>query len=1442
MKSFGRTLVALRIVAIAGLLGLFASVSGATGTPTAAADNSAVITSFNPASAAAGDIVSVYGANFGPTEPSQGFYVSDAGTNWGQAVNAGVLVIDSWSDTEIQFTVPVPSGTGSQWRVRPGTTATFCIASNCNLVGSMGNMSVAAPSGSFTNTNLPINNTDNLSDYYDLVEHVGIAPDTDLSCTSNGVKGMDNSTSGDFYDSNAGTHSLLHPDSGTALTPGSIYTEQSASSDGTSPSGLSYVWPNVASCHYDLIDEGATTQTILMPPNSGETASTTTLLGLMGTGVSGPYSGNATVTYADGSTSNAALDFSDWCGGGASDQTTVDQLKRSDGTATCHVFQRADTLTAGKVVTSITIPNSGGSNLTRMRIWTVSLALTSNGTTKSFPWLLWNHPADITYGTALSSTQLDATAGDTAGDIAGTFAYTENPSGTVLPVGVEQPLTATFTPTDTTHWVSGTSATTAITVTKANQSINFGALANHTYGDAPFQVGATATSGFDVSFTALGPCTATGTNGATITITGVGTCQVFADQSGNGNVNAAPEIEQDFTISPYTPQLSWSQPADIAYGTPVSDAQLDASSDTAGTFSYDPALGTVLGVGSTQPLTATFTPTDATDNVSGEQVSTTINVDQYTPQLSWNTPSAITYGTALSSTQLDAQSDVSGTFAYDPTTDTVLGAGANQLLTATFTPTDTTDDVAGGQVTTHITVNKYTPQFSWSTPSAITYGTALSSTQLNAQSDTAGTFAYNPTTGTVLGAGSGQSLKATFTPSDTTDNVSGGQVSTTITVNKYTPQLSWSTPSAITYGTALSATQLDAHSDTAGTFAYNPTTGTVLNAGVGQTLEATFTPTDTSDYVSGGQTSTTVTVNKYTPQLSWTNPADIVYGTALSATQLDAQSDSAGTFVYNPVSGTILGIGDGQTLHATFTPTNTSNFVSGGQVTASINVKHYAPHLTWNNPSDITYGTALSGIQLDAQSDTAGSFSYNPTSGTVLNAGLNQTLTATFTPTDTVDYVSGETVNASINVNKYTPQLSWSTPSAITYGTALSATQLNAHSDTAGTFAYNPTSGTILGAGSGQSLKATFTPTDATDNVSGGQVSTTITVNKYTPQLSWSTPSAITYGTALSATQLNAHSNTAGTFTYNPTSGTILGAGSGQSLKATFTPTDATDNVSGGQVSTTITVNKHTPVLGWSNPAAIVYGTALSSTQLNAHSDTAGTFAYNPTTGTVLTVGTNQNLTATFTPTDANDNVSGGQTTAKINVTKAPLTITAANQTLHYSDLLPNLSATTNWTPTGFVNGDSASVLTTPPTCAPTTTVTASNGRISVKPGAYAIACSGAAATNYAITYVNGKLTVTKAVVKFINNSGTRFKKGATVKLKVTLENAGFTTQKLNKAPVVLGFKSGKTCKATTNATGWATCKVAAPTKTGSATLTMTYVGNTYYAALSQSATVKITS
>jgi streptogramin lyase len=297
------------------------------------------------------------------------------------------------------------------------------------------------------------------------------------------------------------------------------------------------------------------------------------------------------------------------------------------------------------------------------------------------------------------------------------------------------------------------------------------------------------------------------------------------------------------------PTITWIAPAAITYGTPLSAMQLNATSNVAGNFSYSQAAGTVLWVGQ-QTLTAFFTPTDTTDYTMA-MATVTLTVNQATPTITWAAPLAITYGTPLSATQLNASSNVAGSFTYSPVAGTVLGTGAH-MLTVTFTPFDLTDYTTATATVT-LTVSQATPTVTWATPAAITYGTPLSRRQLNANSTIPGTFTYSPAAGTVLGAGQ-QTLTVTFTPADTTDYTTA-TTTVTLAVNPATPKINWDTPEDIRYGTPLGGRQLNARSTVAGSFTYSPAAGTVLGIGH-HMLTATFTPTDGADYTSATDTVT----------------------------------------------------------------------------------------------------------------------------------------------------------------------------------------------------------------------------------------------------------------------------------------------------------------------------------------------------------------------------------------------------------------------------------------------------------------------------------------------------------------------------------------------------------------------------------------------------------
>jgi RHS repeat-associated protein len=799
-------------------------------------------------------------------------------------------------------------------------------------------------------------------------------------------------------------------------------------------------------------------------------------------------------------------------------------------------------------------------------------ATTSLTVNKATPAISWATPAAITYGTALSTSQLNATA-----SVPGSFTY--SPAfGSVLAAGTPT-LSATFTPTDTTDYNS-TTATASLTVNKATPTITWATPAAITYGTALNTTQLNASASVPGTFS-YSPASGTVPAGGTRTLSATFTPTDTTDYN-----TATASIT--LTVNKATPAISWATPAAITYGTALSTTQLNASASVPGTFSYSPASGTVPAAG-TRTLSATFTPTDTTD-YNTATASITLQVNKATPTITWSTPAAITYGTALSTTQLNASASVAGAFSYSPTFGTVLTVGT-QTLSATFTPTDTTD-YNSTTATASLTVNKATPTITWAMPAAITYGAALSATQLNASTSVAGTFAYSPASGTVPTAGT-QTLSVTFTPTDTTD-YNSATATASLTVNKATPTITWATPAAISYGTTLSTAQLNASAVMPGSFVYSPAAGTIPTVGT-QTLSVTFTPTDTTDYSTVTKT-VTLTVSRATPTITWSTPSAISYGTVLSSTQLNATANVPGSFTYSPAAGNTMSTVGTQTISATFTPTDTTNYTTA-TASVSLTINKATPEIVWPTQPAVSYGTTLNDSQLNASVPSSGVYSqvaggvvyylpgtfvYSPAFGTILSTVGTQTLSVTFTPTDTTNYTTA-TATATLQVNKATPAINWATPAAISYGTALSSTQLDAtaagYNGAAlpGAFVYSPASGTVPEAGA-QVLSTTFTPNDTTDYNPVTAI-VTLTVNKAalaTPTINWTPPAAISYGTPLSSTQLNATANyggttVPGTFEYMPAAGEILDSGS-QTLLVAFFPDDSSTYSTAGD-SVQITIN-----------------------------------------------------------------------------------------------------------------------------------------------------------------------------------------------------------------------------------------------------------------------------
>lgn len=694
---------------------------------------------------------------------------------------------------------------------------------------------------------------------------------------------------------------------------------------------------------------------------------------------------------------------------------------------------------------------------------------------KATPSIQWATPADITYGTALGSTQLDASVAQPGAG--GYFTYTladgtTAAGGAVLDAGQNQALIATFHDTDGNY--NDATATVSINVDPASQTITFPAIADHTYGDADFAVTATGGgSGNSVTFTATGDCTVS-TDGTVVHITGAGSCSITANQEGNDNYLAAPAVTNTFAITKADQTIGSITPSvtTFTYGDPPFTVSATATSGLDVSFS---ASGACTNSGSSVTITAAgdctvsaIQPGDANYN-SAPSVSQVFSVAKADQAISgFSLPATATYLDApIVTSPSGGGSGQPVVLSTSSTACTVTGLTVYIAHAGTCVVTASQDGNgnynAAPDVSQTMTVQPYTPTISWS-PASVTYGTVLGPDQLDASLQPAGvvagafTYAGTDTNSnpvdltTALHAGT-YSVVATFTPTDTSD-VNTVSKTATITVNKADQTITFNSISGThTYGDppfVVSATAtsglpvaFSASADTAAdcSVADNSNssgTVTIVHAG-GCTVVAS--QAGNGDYNAATPVSQGFTAAQATPAITWTTPADITYGTALDATQLDAtatfnNSAVAGAMAYSPPAGTVLGAGT-QTLGVQFTPTDANDFTAASG-TVSINVLQAPQAISFAAIADHTYGdpaftvTATGGESGQPVTFTAsGSCTVTP-AGTVTITGAG-TCSVTASQAGTSNYAAATDVTQSFNVARAPQSVGAITPSVSTF-------------------------------------------------------------------------------------------------------------------------------------------------------------------------------------------------------------------------------------------------------------------------------------------------------------------------------------------------------------------------------------------------------------------------
>ena len=498
-------------------------------------------------------------------------------------------------------------------------------------------------------------------------------------------------------------------------------------------------------------------------------------------------------------------------------------------------------------------------------------AINANGTSANTntvvvtatPTITWTGPASITYGTALGSAQLDATA-----SVAGTFAYTPA-AGTVLHAGSNQTLSVVFTPTDTTDYTHAT-ATATISVSQATPTINWASPASLTYGAA----------------LRIGPARCDCVGGRHVCLySGRGhdpPCRRQSDAVRTVHAHRYDRLhdrerhDDDQRLASDTDDhLDWPGVDHVWHGAGISPARCECVGGR--------HVCLYSGGGHGPPCRR---QSDAVRTVHAHRYDRLHDRDRHDDDqrltgdaddhLDWPGVDHVWHGAGISPARCEC---VGGRHVclysgggHGPRcrrqSDAVRTVHAHRYDRLHDRDRHDDDQRLTGDTGDHL---------AWPGVDHVWHGAGISPARWSASA--AGTFAYTPAAGTVLHAGDNQTLSVLFTPTDLTDYTTA-TATTTISVSQATPTITWHGPASITYGTALGSAQLDASASAAGTFAYTPAAGTVLDAGDNQTLSVVFTPTDTTDYTTASAT-TTISVSQATPAITWHGPASITYGTAL---------------------------------------------------------------------------------------------------------------------------------------------------------------------------------------------------------------------------------------------------------------------------------------------------------------------------------------------------------------------------------------------------------------------------------------------------------------------------------------------------------------------------------------------------------------------------------
>jgi hypothetical protein len=388
---------------------------------------------------------------------------------------------------------------------------------------------------------------------------------------------------------------------------------------------------------------------------------------------------------------------------------------------------------------------------------------------------------------------MSTVSGSSWTDVPASSPYSGQATGTLTITGTTMSMSGyQYRCTATSAGIRAASNAAALTVNKAAQTINFPAPGNRYYGAAPFVVWAAASSGLPVTFSVVsGPATI---SGSLVTLTGAGVIGLAADQAGNANFLAAPEVTHSFTVIKAAATVTLGGLSATYNGSAHSATATTTPTGLTVTFTYNGGATAPTSAGN-YAVVGTISDANYQGSASG-----TLVIAKAAQTINFPAPGNRTYGAAPLSVSGSASSGlpvtfsvVSGPATIAGRTVTMTGAGvialaADQAGNANY--------LAAPEVTHSFTVMKAAATVSLGSLSATYDGTAHSATATTTPTGLTVTFTYNG------GATAPTSVGSYAVVGTISDANYQGSASGTLVIAKAAQTITFAAPGNKTYGGA----------------------------------------------------------------------------------------------------------------------------------------------------------------------------------------------------------------------------------------------------------------------------------------------------------------------------------------------------------------------------------------------------------------------------------------------------------------------------------------------------------------------------------------------------------------------------------------------------------------------------------------------------------------